>query len=210
MVSSLRLQNRVSCLLFTLVAVVGFSPAQAAEEGQERAQSLRHLQASVRGDLGQIPVELFNDKQFAEEATRDYRLPEPVMRALDSTGNEIWRLRRWWEDEQGRRHFRMKQYINGLEVVGGEVIIHASPAGDVETVDVQFLSSRDVPVESRTTARGALESAVRHYKTSVQTTEDPSLCYLRTTDGRGFLVWRLTVTYTGEDGGPQRDEVRLG
>jgi Zn-dependent metalloprotease len=95
-------------------------------EAAQRVPNLRamHVDKSgipshIHGDLGSFRTEVSTPE--AETAAFVGRMRD----LLRADGSETFKLRRLTrEASRGAQHYRMKQLINGLEVIGGEVIVH--------------------------------------------------------------------------------------
>lgn len=72
-------------------------------------------------------------------------------------------------------------------------------------MDAQFLPSRGLPATPLTDSSSV--SVSRAYGRDLDLTEEPRLSYLRTPEGKGYLVWRSRVEYTDKNGGPQVDDI---
>ena len=62
-------------------------------------------------------------------------------------------------DHLGKRHVRVQQFINGREVVGGEMIVHADGNGDVYAVNGRFGNAEKAAVNPRVNSRKAIARA---------------------------------------------------
>src|SRR5262249_33301105 len=82
----------------------------------------------VFGDLGKVSPVQTNDAIAADRAVRPMFGPALAAFRL-GTGDLV--LRKMNIDEEGNRHFRYTQTFNGLEVVGGALVVHVDANGAI-------------------------------------------------------------------------------
>ena len=105
-------------------------------------------------------------------------------------------------DPSGETHYRYTQHKNGLEVLGGEVVVHVKD-GVVNSANGNARSDLPAPTAAKISAKSAAVNAVASYPSTAQVSADPAsdLAYWRETEGDALqLVHRLTVRGVDEDG----------
>jgi vibriolysin len=158
----------------------------------------------IRGDLG-----TFRSEAIARDTDAAAFL-ERIRTVMRAQGSESLKLRKSARDAtSGMIHHRMTQMIDGLEVIGGEMILHVEAATSrVLSIDAQFLSGAGLPrtpaIDSSKAIRGALKSL---RAVNVKRSDQPRLAFARTVDGKGHLVWVARVRYTDSEGGEQLDDI---
>ena len=123
---------------------------------------------------------------------------------LQAAGDEEFAIKKVWTDELGKTHVRLDQSINGLRVVGAQMIVHADSAtGRVEAINGFFAPNRDVAVPNKVAkmppthrdslAKLGIEGSIAGH---------PELLYFFDADtGVTHLAWEIRVV--GEHkGGP--------
>jgi Zn-dependent metalloprotease len=157
-----------------------------------------------RGELGTFR---------ANAAVRDLdaaTLLQGLRTELRADGSEALKLRKSSRDvARGVSHHRMTQTIDGLEVIGGEMILHVDDAtSQVLSIDTQFLSGTGLPRTPAIAASKAITVALRTLKAvNAERTNEPRLAFARAPDGKGHLVWVARVRYTDTEGTEQLDDV---
>ncbi|WP_224243141.1 M4 family metallopeptidase [Hyalangium gracile] len=158
---------------------------------------------SIQGRLGQA-------QRFSAQGARENG--DAVRGALNSIapafrldGNDLV-LRKSSVDAQGHRHLRFQQTLNGLKVVGAELVLHVDPEGLIYAANGSAHGAEDVPAQAKLAPEAALKAAEAGAKALRATAEGaPSLVYLRP-DGSGELRLAWQVRVKGErDGMPSDD-----
>jgi vibriolysin len=110
-------------------------------------------------------------------------------------------------DRLGKRHVRVQQYINGREVVGGEMIVHADVNGDVYAVNGRFGNSERAAVNPTVNSKKAIARGLSMANIRTSSQQGPAkLAYVVDEDGEVFLAWEAMVSYDNQEG-PQRDRI---
>jgi vibriolysin len=129
--------------------------------------------------------------------------------ALRATQREELRPTSVTPDELGRTHVRLQQSIDGLEVVGGELVVQVDArTHEVLTVTGRFLPAgrlATTPALSEHAAALALRAVPSARRASLRA--QPALAFVFGPDGAGRLAWSGTVEYRDADGEPQVDRV---
>ncbi|PTL76501.1 M4 family metallopeptidase [Vitiosangium sp. GDMCC 1.1324] len=154
---------------------------------------------TLRGELGRVERTL-SVGQGAESALSAVA-PVFRLRAQDLV------FQKAHTDAQGNQHLRYRQMKNGLEVVGGDLILHVRPDGTVFLANGSARDGVDVSSQPRVGAPAASAAALRTTRgTDLSIQGEPRRVYVRTGDGRLSLAWEVRVVGEGE-GMPLRDRV---
>lgn len=170
----------------------------------------------LQGDLGRlelprIAVEKTVSLRGAEAALYAAASPEflhgHVALFLDASGTEEFEAMQVRQDKDGVTLMRHDQRINGLPVVGAQLLVIVDKEGVVTRVNGEFVRDLGLAVEPQLSADQAMASALEQAGIeSVLITSDAKLAYVIGSAGKAVLAWSQTVDYTDEMG-PQRDLV---
>ncbi|WP_404365898.1 M4 family metallopeptidase [Corallococcus coralloides] len=154
---------------------------------------------SIQGELGRVERTL-NTLDASRQAVARVA-PAFRLNAEDMV------LRKSSTDEQGNQHLRFTQTKNGLEVVGGELVVHVRPDGTVFRANGSARDGANVSALPRIAAASAREAALSAtVGTGLEAQGAPRLVYVRTEEGALRLAYEVTVT--GESNlMPLRDRV---
>lgn len=121
---------------------------------------------------------------------------------FQGTGREDFVVTNVQRDELGQVHVRTQEMINGMPVVGAEMVLHANAAnGRVRILNGNFVPDVDLPSAAMVNSAGAIESAVFQMGLRQWDSLDiPQLTYVMNEKGRAFLAWAETVTYFDDEG----------
>jgi vibriolysin len=162
------------------------------------------IPAHIRGELGTFR---------SEAAVRDTDAAaflEGMRKVLRAHGSESLKLRKSERDAaRGMSHHRMTQTIDGLEVIGGEMILHVEDATSrVLSLDAQFLPGGGLPRTPSIEGSKAIDSALKSMQAvKPKRSTEPRLAFARTADGKGHLVWVARVRYMDPQGAEQLDDI---
>ncbi|MCB1054384.1 MAG: M4 family metallopeptidase [Acidobacteria bacterium] len=125
-----------------------------------------------------------------------------------SAGREDVVVTRVEHDDLGKVHVRMQETINGLQVVGGDMIVHAdATSGDIYGVSGRFVSDSKLPRRAKIEATVALKEAIGALGIKEYSfLSDAELTYVVGETGKTYLAWAARVSYTS-DQGPEIDVV---
>ncbi|NNB88134.1 peptidase M4 [Corallococcus exiguus] len=154
---------------------------------------------SIRGELGRVERTL-NTLDASRQAVAGVA-PAFRLNADDMV------LRKSNTDEQGNQHLRFTQTKNGLEVVGGELVVHVRPDGTVFRANGSARDGLSVSALPRIASASARDAALSStVGTGLEVQGAPRLVYVRTEEGALRLAYEVKVT--GEnDLMPLRDRV---
>ncbi|WP_375758967.1 M4 family metallopeptidase [Corallococcus exercitus] len=185
------------------------------KSGADIQSSLSALtRASVRGvHADGIPDTLQGELGRLEPTVSALSLEQAAAPALAAVA-PVFRLRpedlvlqRARRDAEGNHHLRYRQTKNGLDVIGGELLLHARPDGTVFMVNGSARDGVSVSARPQVTAADAAEAALKDTRgTGLSLQGEPRLVYLRTEAGPLRLAWETRVAGQGEDL-PLRDRV---
>ena len=162
------------------------------------------IPAHIRGDLGTFR------SGAAVRDTDAAAFLEGMRKVLRAEGSESLKLRKSERDAaRGMSHHRMTQTIDGLEVFGGEMILHVEDATSrVVSLDAQFLPGAGLPRAPAIERSQAIDSALKSLQAvNPKRSTEPRLAFARTADGKGYLVWVARVRYTDTEGAEQLDDI---
>jgi vibriolysin len=113
-------------------------------------------------------------------------------------------------DDLGTTHVRLQQYVDGLPVVGGELVVHIDTATtEIYLVSGRFLPAGDLPTTPAIDAHRAVEAFLAQGEgrrvLAEPVEEELELVYAFGPEGRGHLAWAGTLAYTDAQGDPQID-----
>ncbi|CAM2065280.1 Neutral metalloproteinase [Sulfidibacter corallicola] len=104
-------------------------------------------------------------------------------------------------DELGLTHTKVHQYINGLPVVGAEVVVHSDTAGQVYCVNGLLARTANVATEATITGRKALQLALKLNEIRKgEVLSAPKLAYAVDDNGDAFLAYEMTIAHEDELG----------
>src|SRR5690606_5943743 len=122
-----------------VAAVAGCQPGEPVEDALAALPEATVLMSSedgvprfIVGELGKIDPAHEAGPIGGDRGLRA-ALP-PILEALRLTGEELV-LRRISADERGGRHFRYDQRLEGLDVIGGELVVHVDEKGAIAAVN---------------------------------------------------------------------------
>ncbi|TSC22809.1 M4 family metallopeptidase [Corallococcus sp. Z5C101001] len=142
---------------------------------------------SIRGELGRMDLKvntLAGGRNVLAGVAPAFRL-----------NAEDMVLRKAHTDEQGNQHLRFTQTKNGLQVIGGELVVHVRPDGTVFRANGSARDGLTVSALPRIAAQSAQAAAVgATVGTGLGAEGAPRLVYVRTEDGALRLAYEVTVT----------------
>ncbi len=213
--------RRVACgAALALLFAAGAQPAAAASAGaltaEQRAalEALPELETAVFDEQG-VPTMLTGrlghyDRARPEGSAQELlRTLRPLLRSGHREALE--QVRAEHDDVLGRTYVRLRQSIDGIEVVGGELVVQVDPATQtVELVSGRFLPAPVRSAQPELDAHAALEALRARLvsgarRLSVQ--GEPALAWVFGEDGAGRLAWATVVEYTDAQGEPQKERV---
>ncbi|HYO53869.1 M4 family metallopeptidase [Archangium sp.] len=161
---------------------------------------------AVTGKLGRLsPAGTLSELRANDELREAVTDIAPVFRV---SGEDLV-LKRSTVDEQGHRHLRFQQTLNGLRVVGGELIVHADSAGNIYAVNgsARTGAPESFMVKARVAPEAALNAAVEGSTARGAASEgEAKLVYLRS-EGSQEPQLAYEVRVKGERQGIPADDL---
>ncbi|WNG54447.1 peptidase M4 [Archangium gephyra] len=160
---------------------------------------------AVTGQLGRLSPAGSVGELRAKDELRDAVVElAPVFRV---SGEDLV-FKRSSVDEQGHRHLRFQQTLNGLRVVGGELVMHADGTGNIYAVNGSLRSGEQLSAAARVAPEAALRAAVIGSSARGASSQgEAKLVYVRA-EGSSELRLAYEVSVKGErQGMPANDLV---
>jgi vibriolysin len=158
----------------------------------------------VQGRLGQIALAALATPEATDQALRPALAP-----ALTSFGLRAadLRLQRVHTDPRGGRHLRYQQQIDGLDVIGGDVLVHLDATGVITAMNGKGRpASAKLAIAPTLSPAQAVERLRADPRFADLRPATPRLVYITTTDGATFKAYETVVS--GERAtGPVEDKV---
>ena len=120
---------------------------------------------------------------------------------LLGAGSAELKADRSWTDRQGNTHIKMQQMLNGMEVVGGDVILHARDNGRIYALGGGFVRGASAPRKAKLNRQDAVAAAlgsIGQLDAEVDWLGD--LTYVVNEDERISLAWPVDIRYYDERG----------
>jgi len=162
------------------------------------------LPTYIVGEMAKVGAMQIDDAQAAQAALAP-ALP-PILAPFRLRTSDL-ALRKINVDEDGGRHFRYTQKANGLDVIGGDLVVHVDVKGAIHAVN----GSARGGIPASLGASGMSDTAVRAVvaadaRFAGLTTSAPRLVYLVTDDGVMHKAYEVIAQ--GSNGSlPVRDKV---
>lgn len=156
----------------------------------------------VAGALGRAP------QAVAGGAPDARQLVAPIAKIFRANPDEL-ALKHGSTDESGIQHFRYTQLKNGLEVIGGEIIVHVRDGAVIAAngsarADLKAPKSPTIDEAAAVEAAKSASAKISDLAASIKETQ--SLAY-HLAGGQMKLVYLVEVTGVDEKGTPVRDDV---
>ena len=205
--------KRFTQLCLTVAAMLAIAQAQAPTADQLAAIRAYGKNVRVEFDRNGVPAYLMgrlseragaNAVLAADKALRTHG------RAFRTTPNDSFVFSgRQEKDALGQEHVRMQQVFKGLEVVGGELIVHMD-AKSVIGMNGRFVPDLNVPTRATVSADVASNSAKQFVandggKSPLVESIGKAVVFVDDED-RASLAMPVQVSYYGPDG-PQIDDI---
>ena len=118
--------------------------------------------------------------------------------SFKSNGNEEFAVKRQWIDRLGMQHAQMKQTLNGLEVFGTSMTVHADANGDIYAVSGKLAVKDGAKPDLKAMSSNiiSLSKAVRMAKDLGDMIERPRLAYVYLPQlNKTALVWKTEIKW---------------
>ncbi|MCB1036810.1 MAG: hypothetical protein KDD47_23495, partial [Acidobacteria bacterium] len=188
-----------STVLAASLLMVAAAPGAAVDTGSQGPQVLavdpQGTPTFVQGDLGTL--EGSNRRLAAVNFLQGY-----VVRTLGAAGTEELIPTKVQRDDVGRLHVRVSQKIQGIPVVGAELIVHARRGNSqVYAVNGRFVPDKGLVTEPKLASAEALEISLAESGFEVLSLpSETDLVYVIGSDGHAHMAWRTLVEYVGDEG----------
>jgi vibriolysin len=207
-----------SALAFIVVTLTacgggGHDPAQVASSDSRAATTpleFEVLQADVdgfptfiRGRLGKVGAHS-GDRDSAEAALRPAL--GQALRPFHLTGNDLT-VRKVNTDLRGNRHYRCQQVFHGLDVIGGELVVHVDDKGEIFAIN--GTARGDIPTtlgDRDLSATGALDRIAGDSRFAGMRSSRPRQVYVLVADGAVHRAYE-TIVEGERASDPVRDKV---
>jgi Zn-dependent metalloprotease len=159
---------------------------------------------SVTGNLGTLKG--VADKVGALRMQEDARAAVEDIAPVFRVSGEDLVFKRATVDEQGHRHLRFQQTLNGLRVVGGELVLHTDGAGNIYAANGSARSGEQVSAAAKVAPEAALKAAMDGSTARGASAQGASLVYVRAEHARDVQL-AYEVRVKGERDGMPADDL---
>ncbi len=158
----------------------------------------------IQGKLGLAPR--VSDQRARQEGDAVRVAVNDIAPAFRLNGDDLL-FRKSTVDEQGHRHLRFQQTLNGLKVVGGELVLHVDPEGLIYAANGSTFRGTDLPSQAKVAPEAALKAAEVGSGASGAIAEGtPTLTYVQHEGSKELrLAWQVRVK--GERAGMPSDDL---
>ncbi len=186
---------RGATAFFFIVTLLFAAAAMAAVDIKDRDR--KGVPSFVTGSLGKLA-------RTDAAAAKDFLKAQREL--LKMIGTEDFEALAAPPDPVTRQsHFKLRETLRGLPVVGAEYIVHADADGNVFAINGRFVPDKDLPKKATVEATTALQTAVTQLGIAApQFVQPPELLYVVTDQSDSYLAWRSSVAYRDRQG-PQLD-----
>ncbi|MFJ7911052.1 M4 family metallopeptidase [Kitasatospora sp. NPDC096204] len=129
-----------------------------------------------------------------------------LAQSLGLSGEEKLVTRDVIQDADGTRHLRYERTLNGLPVLGGDLVVHQAPTGATKSVDRASTASLSGVSTTPKLAAPAAQSAALAAESGAAVDTAPRLV-VWAADNSPRLAWETVVSSTKSDGTPSKMHV---
>ncbi|HEX7809697.1 MAG TPA: M4 family metallopeptidase [Thermoanaerobaculia bacterium] len=185
-------------LLTVTLMLLSATAAFAMRPGDGRNIEIREVGQGngtmVSGQLGRLRA------GARTEAAPEFAKQQTVLLALAADGTDF-RTVNAIDDELGQSHIRLQQRLNGLDVIGGEYIVHSDADGNVFAMNGRLITNQALPRHADLNAWTAIEEAASQAGITDGSYDAwPRLVYVVNDRGNTFLAWGVKVAYVSDQG----------
>ncbi len=185
----------LSITLAFLLLGTGLAAAVPLSEEQVLSQDAAGEPTFIQGQLGTLAPGI--DRGAAAMAF----LADFAGESLSASGQEGFFVLAENRDDLGYVHVRIVQEINGLAVLGNQIVVHADDdSGEVYAVTGRFVSAVGLASDPLLEAIPALELAAKEMGIVAVATDEPELVYVLDDFDQPVLAWRNRVEYSTKEG----------
>ena len=158
----------------------------------------------VTGDLGHL------DRKSSKATESDFAGALAAIAPVFRLHANDLKLKRVQKDDLNWTHVRYRQTKNGLDVVGGELIIHVNAEGLVYAANGSARDGIDISATATITIEGAVLAALDARRAYEVTAGKPRLIYLLSSKNHSMhLAFEVLLEGTDPEGAPVRDRVYI-
>src|SRR5262245_841052 len=128
----------------------------ALPEAEILSTNIDGIPTFIRGDLGRVGDAQSDDRATAEAQLRPSLTPVLAPFRLAATDLVLRKIN---TDENGFRHFRYDQVSNGLDVIGGDLVVHVDVKGSIFAIN--GTARGDIPATLGKTEIGASQAVAK-------------------------------------------------
>ncbi|PTL76036.1 peptidase M4 [Vitiosangium sp. GDMCC 1.1324] len=192
----------------------GTSPVQGGDDSDVQSALARIQGARVLGTEGEVPYSIRGQLGRASQvqgalrssADVDVREALGVVAPVFRLNQNDLVLKRTTVDAKGHRHLRFQQTKNGLQVVGGELILHVDEAGNVYAANGSARDGSKASAEAKVAPESALKVAQDGSSARGASASGAKLVYLRS-EGSQEPRLAFEVRVKGERDGMPADDL---
>ena len=174
---------------FVLIALMAVASTVSATPVFERHSEFVEITAGKSLEATNLGV-------AAQLVAEDFALTN-----LRATGAETFQVTQVQVDQLGLAHTRLQQYINGLEVVGAQLLVHSDIASGMSyLINGDFALAKTNP--EKAIPMSLNQGLVNSFGHKARVIEQPTLVYLLH-NGSAVLSWKIRVAYVFDNGQPQ-------
>ena len=153
----------------------------------------------LTGELGHLNMA---KAQGSLHASAEMAMQGILMERFGADGTEEMTVTKIFTDELGGMHVRFQQKLNGLEVVGGDMVMHVHADGAIYGLNGDFAKAARAAISPKIDSETAFAGMAKANRQRVGAYD---LVYVLRA-GNPILSWRTTLEYVDAQG-PQRDIV---
>jgi Zn-dependent metalloprotease len=190
----------LSMIAISLVAVVAMAKEPTKDAGiTVKDSDHKGTPTFVSGDMGSLGAG-HNDK-----AAKAFLKSQKEL--LKMSGSEDFDTLSVTKDQLGQTHYKFQETINGLQVVGGEYLVHVDGSGKVKAINGRFAADEKLPRAPMIDAVTATEQAAKQLGVNkARYISSPVLTYFVNEKSEVFLTWQVKISFNDADG-PEVDTI---
>ncbi|MEU6082692.1 M4 family metallopeptidase [Streptomyces sp. NPDC047108] len=143
-------------------------------------------------------------KASTSEALRDAKQSvADHPRAVKASSSDTFSSQAVRIDKDGTRHVHLDRTYQGLPVLGGDVVVHSAPDGNLRETTLTLKSPLSLSTDAKVSAKKAEKTAVKRFKAKRGTTHTTSSkLVVDALSGKPRLVWQVVVDGIAPDQSP--------
>jgi len=162
----------------------------------------------IQGSLGKVPSGVTGLRMARDVDVETRQTLSRVAPVFQMNADELV-FTRASKDERGHQFLRFQQMLNGLPVMGGEMLLHADGSGNVYAANSSLRGTRGVAAQARVAPEAAARAAVDASLARNASAEgEPRLVYFQAEGAKqASLAYEVNVVGERDDGLPVNDLV---